>query len=437
MKKARIIFIGVTGLVIYSILLAGVSRIVFKDYEKAEQYFGKFIPKVVYGCSEVLRISKVYFEENEFYVENTTNKDGFEYYQPIDTDLKLLVNYKTKRNSDIIQLLEVKSGKVLKEWIPDSKQIDVLSYNPNNPRKREKTSDLNLRHPLMLKDSSIIIGTEYSLLKIDKDSKIVWVNNSIEAHHSVEQNQNGELLVTGRNLRSNQYDFLPFAKEDYNKYLYDDTIDKVDPETGELLSSTSIIDILLENGYEDLFKRDGFVISDPIHLNDIQPALDSSEHWQIGDLLLSCKNLSVVFLYRPSTNKILWLQQGPWLNQHDADFLKDGRIAIFDNNILEYHKTDANDFHEILYGCFSYNDVYLVDLRDNQLSKPYSKLFADNDINTLGQGRSEILPNGDIFIEETDDGKVFIGDTINKKMEFVRRVDDQHITYLNWSRIIY
>lgn len=437
MKNIRLLIIGLTGLIIYTVILTGLSRVVFRDYPKSERTFGAFVPRLIYGSSEVLKISRSVFEDDEFYVENGTNKDGFEYYAPCDFDFKLLVSYKTKRNRDVIQLLDVGSGKLIKEWIPDSKQIDVLSFNPDNPRKREKTSDLNLRHPIMLSDSSIVIGSEYSLLRIGKDNEIIWLNNLIEAHHSIEQNRKGELFVTGRNILSNQYDFLPFEKEVYDRYLYDDTIDKVDAETGELIYSKSIIDILVENGYEDLLKKDGFMISDPIHLNDIQPAMSTTEYWEEDDLLVSCKNLSLVFLYRPSTNKIIWLQQGPWLNQHDVDFLDEDKIVVFGNDIFEFRKIDSYNLHEIISDCYTNNDLYIVNLRDGQISKPYSKLFADNAINTIGQGRSQILPNGDLFIEETDENKIIIGDTISKKIEFVRRLDDEHITYLNWSRIIF
>ena len=370
MGNIRKWFIGLTGFILYTILLTGLSRMVFRDYIKTEEKIGSFIPGAIYASSEILKTSMAVFEKDQFLVENSTNKDGFEYHEPIDYELKLLLSYKTARNVDVIELLDVKTGNCIKKWMPDSKKIDKLSYNPDNPRKAEKTSDLNLRHPLMLSDSSIIICSEHSLMRIGPDNSIMWLNNEIEAHHSIEQNLQGEIIVTGRKSRSNKYDFLPFDKEDYETYLYDDTIDKVDPETGKLIWSKAIIEILVENDYEYLLTRDGFIIEDPIHLNDIQPASYATEYWEEEDLLISCRHPSLVFQYRPSTNKVIWLQQGPWYNQHDADFLDSSKIVVYDNNIFQFERTHDWGINEWNSGCYGPNDVYVVDLSNNQITPP-------------------------------------------------------------------
>ena len=71
---------------------------------------------------------------------------------------------------------------------------------------------------------------------------------------------------------------------------------------------------------------------DPIHLNDIEPVNFDSNHWLKGDIFLSIRSLSLIILYRPSTNKVIWYKQGPWRFQHDIDIIDEGTIAIFDNN---------------------------------------------------------------------------------------------------------
>ena len=42
-----------------------------------------------------------------------------------------------------------------------------------------------------------------------------------------------------------------------------------------------------------------------------------------NDLVISLRNLSTILVYRPST-KIKWLKTGPWINNHDAQYLGDG-----------------------------------------------------------------------------------------------------------------
>ena len=56
---------------------------------------------------------------------------------------------------------------------------------------------------------------------------------------------------------------------------------------------------------------------DPIHLNDVQPVNFSSEYWEKE--ILSLRHLSMLVLYRPSTNKVIWYKQGNWRYQHDID----------------------------------------------------------------------------------------------------------------------
>ena len=47
---------------------------------------------------------------------------------------------------------------------------------------------------------------------------------------------------------------------------------------------------------------------------------------------MSLRNISMVFLYRPSNNKVLWYRQGPWVFQHDVDVIWD--LAPHDLAIL-------------------------------------------------------------------------------------------------------
>jgi hypothetical protein len=51
-------------------------------------------------------------------------------------------------------------------------------------------------------------------------------------------------------------------------------------------------------------------------------------------------------------------------------------------------------------------------------------------------GRSEILPNGDVFIEETDFGRMLRGNTQNTIWQYVERVDEQSAAVLGWSSLI-
>ena len=434
--KVRYIIIILLGGILYTIGLLGMARVISDNPERGKDMFGPAVTNTILKAGEIPGSIKSFFSNPNFYIADTLRKDGFSYYSnTIPNYPKLLVSYKTGTHASKIQLLDIKTGRLIREWAPNSKQISKLSRNENNTSTFKKGADLHFSHPLLLKDSSIVINTTYSLVKINSRSEIEWVNNEIWAHHSIELDAEGNIYICGRNFLSAPYDFLPEDPKGYAKIFLDDAIFKVDPMTGEILYKKTIISILQENGYEAMLYNSGFLSSDPIHLNDVQPAVYKGKYWEQGDLLISCRSLSVVFLYRPSTNKVVWLKQGPWLSQHDPNFYGDSQITVFGNDVLmDYHsqKIFENGFHLLK----DHNQIYIYDLEKDSISTPFSRLMQNESIGTGFQGQCKLLPNGDIFIEETGGARVIIGDSVSKKVEFVRRVDPENITALNWSRII-
>ena len=145
-----------------------------------------------------------------------------------------------------------------------------------------------------------------------------------------------------------------------------------------------------------------------------------------GDLFLSLRNLSMVLLYRPSTNKILWYQQGPWVYQHDVDIINKSNIAIFNNN-MNLEKTGVNGF----------NNTIIYNFEKKKLLNTYRKAYEKNDIRTPEAGLSEIIKNEDIIVEETLMGRIL---RMNKKGEiiwqFINRSDDAKLYILSWSRYL-
>jgi len=168
---------------------------------------------------------------------------------------------------------------------------------------------------------------------------------------------------------------------------------------------------------------------DPIHLNDIKPVNFDGEFWQKGDVFLSLRNQSMVLLYRPETNEIIWKGVGPFFHQHDVDILDNDRISIFNNNSKNFVVGDVVD---------GYNQVIIYDFKINEYSLYLPESLIKNEVRTITQGRSQILTNGDLFIGETNYGRtLYFNPDGSLRWTHVNRADDGNVYMVGWSRILY
>ena len=139
----------------------------------------------------------------------------------------------------------------------------------------------------------------------------------------------------------------------------------------------------------------------------------------------------MIFLYRPSSNKIIWIKSGPWIKQHDVDIINDHEIGIFGNDVIDSKFTSKDN-------CFinKNNHHYIVDFKKNTIKTNYNKLFAKHKIKTITEGRSKIIFNKGIFIEETCGGRLLFGDEKGLIWTYVEKIDNEHLSMFSWSRYI-
>ena len=137
----------------------------------------------------------------------------------------------------------------------------------------------------------------------------------------------------------------------------------------------------------------------------------------------------MVLLYRPSTNEVIWKGTGLFFHQHDVNILNSHRISIFNNNSKDFVDGDVVDGH---------NEVIIYDFKTNEYSSYFEDSLIENDIRTTTQGRGQIHSNGNLFIEETDYGRVlFFNKDGSLRWTHVNRADDGNVYLVGWSRILY
>ncbi|HEX3024490.1 MAG TPA: arylsulfotransferase family protein [Chitinophagaceae bacterium] len=350
---------------------------------------------------------------NKKYVPN-----GFTYFYKQFTDTGFILESVYDKNIQqyIIKLIAVENGQTIYTWTP---LLATLHLSKKS----------QVVHPHLSKDGTVVFSTGWDggetfeyIVKIDSLSKLVW-SKRILPHHSIETDAEGNIWVPTVIKEQNiVYTQLPIGKNIQNEAITQISID------GKILFQKSVLQILLENGYSALLLGIGIVDEDLAHLNEVRPALYSSPYWQKGDLLISLRHKSTVFLYRPSTNKITWLQTGPWMNQHCPDFLDSNKISVFGNDII---RGEGGDY--LLHGS---NDIYIHDFATHTTITPYSNMMRELGVRTPTQGRLKIFPNGDVFIDESDSGRTIRANKNGPIWIFENRYDKNHIALTIWNRYL-
>ena len=84
------------------------------------------------------------------------------------------------------------------------------------------------------------------------------------------------------------------------------------------------------------------------------------------------------------------------------------------------------------------NRVVIYDFETKEYSYFLDKSLKNEDVRTVREGRSQILPNKDLFIQENENGRIiyFNSDGTLKWMN-INRANNGNIYTISWSRIFY
>tara|TARA_B100000242_G_scaffold273168_1_gene226609 strand:- start:158 stop:1507 length:1350 start_codon:yes stop_codon:yes gene_type:complete len=377
-----------------------------------------------------LNYKKAFINDNVIKKDRFPLLDGFNGNTNLNESYLLLSRYDGDLKEGTVELVDLMNFKVLHTWNPDInkfnksvKKINEFKYINRDHNNSRRT----LKHPKLTRDGGLLFNAA-RIIKIDACSNLVFQNTHDRFHHSIETDIEGNFWVPSYMYPQS----LPIEKIgrghiDDRGYL-DDAIVKLSPE-GEILFEKSVSQIFIDNGLEYLlFGQDSYE-KDPIHLNEIQPVDFDGEFWKKGDVFLSLRHKSMVLLYRPSTNKIIWSGTGPFFHQHDVDILNEYEISVFNNNSKDFLDRDIVDGH---------NEVIIYDFKKNAYSSYLSDSLIKNDVRTPREGRSQILPNGDLFVEESNHGRsLYFNSDGSLRWTHVNRSKNGKVYRVGWSRILY
>ena len=369
------------------------------------------------------------WDNQRYFWQNKTAFTG----DPLDNETYLLLSrYEESLGEFIVELIDLRTFKVEHTWNPDIKLINSM-VDTSNPEfallNVDRTEDrYRIWHPYLNPDGSLIFhGAATPLIKIGYCGELLWQNQEERFHHAIEVNSDGDIWVA-----SHMYPYGSMEKyvgNEVESYL-DDAVTKVSQD-GKIIYTKSVSELFIENGLKNrLFNSPPR--SDPIHLNDIEEVEEDGEYWKKGDIFLSLRNQSMILLYRPSTNKILWIGEGPFFAQHDVDILNDHQISIYNNNFLETNLGWDTGFAD------GYNEMIIYDFSTDEFSNYLEEAVADQEIITANQGLAQILSNGDLYMEETYYSRALYFNADGAlKWEYVNITPEGNVYPIAWTRILF
>ena len=181
------------------------------------------------------------------------------------------MSYTNEYNNRTVELRNLKDNSVAHSW-------DIK--NPHQAHDR-------IMDPLLLPNKTLVYSFNgvTGLIAIDSTGNEIWRQGGIAHHHSMNLDSSGNIWACSYTKENHLFIiYKGLFKIDGRELNYiDNTISKLDSKTGEVLFHKSVTEILKENGLSNLLVKSNNA-EDPLHLNDIEPALFTSPYFNEGDV---------------------------------------------------------------------------------------------------------------------------------------------------------
>lgn len=230
------------------------------------------------------------------------------------------------------------------------------------------------------------------MAKVDRNGKPIWTYDA-NAHHDFAFAKDGSIYTLTHRLRRLGDDDERLA-DTSDVPVIEDFMVVLSPD-GEELKSFSLLESLLDSPYfrRPFFHADRF--GDITHCNAISlvgPGF-ASHHEGVsdGDVLVCLRNLGLVVVLNPESEKIVWATNGPWSHPHDPDPLENGNLLIFDNYIVQGQEHGSA--------------VLEFDPKTRDIVWQYAGT-AESPFRSDLRSRQQLLPGGNVLITEADGGRL-------------------------------
>ncbi len=350
--------------------------------------------------------------------------NNFTSINKLESDMLALYSYSDTGDSRSIVLLNLKNDSIEYQW---------AIKNPYKEHDR-------IFNPLLLPNKSLVYSFDClpGLRRIDSLSNVIWKQDSIRPHHSMNFDINGDIWICSH--APVYYATGMYKLNGRSVFYVDNYITKIDAETGHILYHKSVTEILKENNLSSYILKSNRIL-DPLHINDVEAAPKTTPYYKKDDLFISSRNLSLVIHFRPSTNKVINIIEGPFISQHDVDFLDDNTLIVFNNNFYtlwstESEKPPKDSIHLEIAGDF-YSNIVSYNFKQGTFSYIGDSVFRANKIFTPTEGLVQFIDPATYFVEEQNSGLIWIIKDDNIIYKNVLKSQHERYHHLpNWTRII-
>ena len=303
--------------------------------------------------------------------------------------------------------LRALDGKELHRW--PVRFSEIWPDAPHLPSDEVPFNDIDthVHGALLFPNGDVVFNFEYrGLVRLDRCGNVVW-RLPRRTHHSVTIDEHGDLWVPSVKAEHEApSDRFPRLRPPFSE----DSILQVSATDGKVLREISLLDVLYGSSYEGALFPNAeryvhLTAADPLHLNHVEPLPSAIAAafplFEAGDLLVSMREINLLLVIDPKTEKVKWAKTGPWVRQHEPHFLPNGRIAVFDNRQIE------NPPDRAATGKPPFASRLLtVDPSSGRVTVVYEGTL-EHPFYTDIMGKQQHLPNGNILVTESTAGRAF------------------------------
>ncbi len=234
-------------------------------------------------------------------------------------------------------------GKVAHEWGLDFKDVWP---DPKHVKNYEEERFVYWRRVHMFPNGDLLAqyyGAQdtpygYGLVKVDKDSKLIW-KSDLNVHHDFDVAPDGSIWSLDQAFRDQSTNPVEGVTHLSVPVFIEDFIVKLSPD-GKLLKRINVYDALVNSPFRHvatLSKPDYPEDTDwdPLHTNGIAVITsDFASHHDFaepGMVMFSMRRNDTLAILDPETEKVVWANRGFHSHQHDPDPLPNGNVMIYDN----------------------------------------------------------------------------------------------------------